>query len=172
MIHDAWVAAYWAFDEPLRHNEYRSRALIESAVNRPMQSAFGMEIHPTILDKAAALFHSLITNHPFTNGNKRTAVVTIDLYLLANDYCLVLGELEMYQLAKQTAQHNERGISSEEILKTIAAKLKSSAVPLSKIGGSKELDELKIFMIGKRKRIRQIFTFTAIVDGLKLNWAP
>jgi len=39
-------------------------------------------------EKAAALFHSLIANHPFENGNKRTAVIALELFLSANSVLL------------------------------------------------------------------------------------
>ena len=39
-------------------------------------------------EKAAALFHSLIANHPFGNGNKRTAVIALELFLSANSVLL------------------------------------------------------------------------------------
>ncbi|MBI2819778.1 MAG: type II toxin-antitoxin system death-on-curing family toxin, partial [Acidobacteria bacterium] len=104
MIHDGVVAQFWAFDEPIQPQEYRDQKLLDSAVHRPFQTAFGKDIHRTIIDKAAALFHSLITNHPFTNGNKRTAVIAADMFLLANGYWLWLSADEIYQLAKETAR--------------------------------------------------------------------
>jgi death-on-curing protein len=106
IIHDGIVAELWAFDEPVQAREYRDQALLDSAVNRPFQTALGKDIHRSVLDKAAALFHSLITNHPFANGNKRSAVIAVDMFLLANGYWLVLEPGEMYKLAKETAQHN------------------------------------------------------------------
>lgn len=47
--------------------------LLDSAINRPQQSAFGEDAYPTIFTKAAALFESLAKNHAFHNANKRTA---------------------------------------------------------------------------------------------------
>lgn len=50
----------------------RDHALLESAVVRPRTSAFGEEAYPTLFLKAAVLLHSIIKNHPFVDGNKRT----------------------------------------------------------------------------------------------------
>src|SRR5665648_352499 len=50
-----------------------SQSLLESAVYRLQQSAFGKDAYPTIIEKAAALFESLGQNHSFHNANKRTA---------------------------------------------------------------------------------------------------
>jgi death-on-curing protein len=62
----------------------RDRHLLESAVARPLASAFGEDAYPTIYEKAAALMHSLILNHPFMDGNKRTATVAVVLFLKEN----------------------------------------------------------------------------------------
>jgi death on curing protein len=53
----------------------RDVELLQSAVQRPAASAFGQDAYPTLREKVAALAHSLARNHPFTDGNKRTAVV-------------------------------------------------------------------------------------------------
>ncbi len=49
--------------------------LLEAAVYRPTASAFGEDAYSTLREKTAALLHSLARNHPFTDGNKRTAAV-------------------------------------------------------------------------------------------------
>ncbi|MFA5786259.1 MAG: type II toxin-antitoxin system death-on-curing family toxin [Actinomycetota bacterium] len=51
------------------------RGLLESALARPQQTVFGEDAYPSIHEKAAALMESLIRNHPFLDGNKRTAVI-------------------------------------------------------------------------------------------------
>ena len=107
-------------DEPVGPHEPRDQGLLASAVARPFQSAFGEEPYKTIFEKGAVLFHSLIANHPFHNGNKRTAVLALDHFLLANGWCLILDDRsEMYSLAKETASYRERGISHNDILKHI-----------------------------------------------------
>lgn len=53
----------------------RDSALLEAAVARPQASAFGADAYPTLPEKVAALFHSIARNHPYTDGNKRTATV-------------------------------------------------------------------------------------------------
>jgi death-on-curing protein len=55
--------------------QVRDFALLDAAIARPAASAFGGDAYPTLEEKVAALFHSLLRNHPFTNGNKRTATV-------------------------------------------------------------------------------------------------
>src|ERR1041385_4253608 len=71
------VVQLWPGSEPVRANDRRDRGMIESAVARPFHSAFRQDAYPTLVEKAAALFHSLISNHPFHDGNKRTAVLAL-----------------------------------------------------------------------------------------------
>ena len=58
----------------------RDTRLLESAVYRPMATFGGQELYPDIFDKASALIHSLISNHPFFDGNKRTSYESIPLF--------------------------------------------------------------------------------------------
>jgi len=60
--------------------------LLNSAVNRPLQTMFGASLYPDIFEKAVALFESLAKNHPFHNGNKRTAFCAMTYFLYINDY--------------------------------------------------------------------------------------
>jgi death on curing protein len=57
---------------------------LEAAAARPAASAFGADAYPTLRDKAAVLFHSIVRNHPFRDGNKRTATVALIFMLYAN----------------------------------------------------------------------------------------
>lgn len=62
----------------------RDMGLLEAAAARPMQSVFGEDAYPTLPEKAAALVHSLARNHPFADGNKRTAAVAAIFMLHVN----------------------------------------------------------------------------------------
>ena len=75
----------------------RDLGLIQSAIARPQASFGGEDLYPTILDKAAALFHSLIFNHAFVDGNKRTALTTTARFLYVNGYELVVEEKELIE---------------------------------------------------------------------------
>lgn len=63
----------------------KDKALLDSSLNRPKQSVFGNDAYKTIYDKATALFHSLIKNHVFHNGNKRTALIVLVVFLQINE---------------------------------------------------------------------------------------
>lgn len=83
----------------------RELGLLESAVMRPRATFGGQELYPGVFAKAAALFHALIHNHAFVDGNKRTAVVAMGLFLQQNQFRLVVDnqKLEAFTLSVITA---------------------------------------------------------------------
>lgn len=66
----------------------RDIGLVESAVGRPQATYDGIDLHENIFDKAAALLQSLLKNHPFVDGNKRTALTSAGIFLNSNGYKL------------------------------------------------------------------------------------
>lgn len=63
----------------------RDLGLLESAVHRPSAAMYGQEAYPDVFGKAAALLQSLAVNHPFVDGNKRTAWTCSMVFLALND---------------------------------------------------------------------------------------
>ncbi len=57
---------------------------LESALAHPRMTFGGQDLYPTIVEKAAALGFSLIQNHPFVDGNKRTAHAAMETFLVLN----------------------------------------------------------------------------------------
>ena len=66
----------------------RDEGLLESAVYRPQASFGGHDFYPDLFSKTAALGHSLISNHPFVDGNKRVGFEAMRLMLRLNGYDL------------------------------------------------------------------------------------
>ena len=66
----------------------RDVGLLQSAAARPKATFGGDELYPDIFSKAAALMESLARNHPFLDGNKRTAVTATGLFLQINGLLL------------------------------------------------------------------------------------
>ncbi len=64
----------------------RDMGALESAVAQPQMTFDGDELYPTIVEKASALGFSLIQNHPFADGNKRTGHAAMETFLVVNDY--------------------------------------------------------------------------------------
>ena len=57
-----------------------------SAVAQPRVTFEGRDLHPTVADKAAALCFSIISNHPFVDGNKRAGHAAMETFLVLNGY--------------------------------------------------------------------------------------
>lgn len=72
---------------------------LESAIMRPQSSFGGEDLHTDLFDKTAAIMHSLVLNHPFVDGNKRTATVTSVVFLELNGYQLLVGNDELIEMA-------------------------------------------------------------------------
>lgn len=64
----------------------RDLGLVDSACHRPQATVFSADAYPTLLEKAAALLHSLTNNHPFLDGNKRTAWLSTVVFLRLNGH--------------------------------------------------------------------------------------
>jgi death on curing protein len=76
----------------------RDRGLLESALAQPKMAFGGKDIHKTIFDKAAAYGFHICNNHPFVDGNKRVALVLMDLFLQKNGWAIIATEEETYSM--------------------------------------------------------------------------
>jgi len=59
-----------------------SLAALQSAVAQPQMMFGGEDLYPTVVDKAATIAFSIVNNHPFMDGNKRTAHAAAQVFLL------------------------------------------------------------------------------------------
>jgi death-on-curing protein len=59
---------------------------LESALLQPRMTFGGEDLHPTLAEKAAALAFSIIRNHPFIDGNKRTGHAAMEIFLILNGH--------------------------------------------------------------------------------------
>ena len=82
----------------------RDSGALESAINRPYQTFDQKELYPDPIEKAAAIFESLISNHPFIDGNKRTAYVLMRLTLLENNLDFQADQNERYDFVLMAAK--------------------------------------------------------------------
>lgn len=92
----------------------RDLGLIQSAIARPQASFGGVDLYPGIIDKASALFHSLIFNHAFADGNKRTALTSTARFLHLNGYDLNAQQKELIDFPLKV---ENKHLSFEEIAK-------------------------------------------------------
>ena len=82
----------------------RDQGLLDSALAQPQATFGGKLLHPTLADQAAAYLYHLSRNHPFIDGNKRTAFGVMDAFIEVNGYRLTLTDDEAYELTMQVAQ--------------------------------------------------------------------
>jgi death on curing protein len=73
-IHNILVEWFANTEDPVSPPGVRDRPLLESAAARPDHTVGQKPAYTDEFERAAALFHSLINNHPFHNGNKRACV--------------------------------------------------------------------------------------------------
>lgn len=78
----------------------RDEGLLESALAQPQATFSGKFLHATIDEQAAAYLYHLAKNHPFLDGNKRTAFAVMDTFLRVNSYTLTLTNEEAYTLVQ------------------------------------------------------------------------
>ncbi|MEG4939385.1 type II toxin-antitoxin system death-on-curing family toxin [Microcoleus sp. F4-D5] len=92
----------------------RDEGLLESALAQPQATFGGQFLHPTISEKAAAYLYHIAMNHPFIDGNKRTAFAVTDTFLRLNGCGLNLTDDRAYDLVMRVA----RGTMTKEELTT------------------------------------------------------
>ena len=74
----------------------RDEGLLESALAQPQATFGGQFLHPTISEQAAAYLYHIAMNHPFIDGNKRTAFAVTDTFLRLNGCALNLTDDRAY----------------------------------------------------------------------------
>ncbi len=105
------MTTYLSITEVLHINEgfvgpdqLRDLGLLDAAVMRPQSSAFGADAFPSLHDKAAALLHGLARNHPFVDGNKRTAWSATAVIYLVNGYSVPVQANDVVSLMLDAAE--------------------------------------------------------------------
>ena len=78
----------------------------------PFQTFGGQELYPSLLDKAARLCYGLAKNHPFRDGNKRSAVHSMLVFLYINEIELEYTQLELEEMIIAVADNR---MSSDEL---------------------------------------------------------
>ena len=62
----------------------RDMGMLDSALEAPFQTFDGKDLYPALIQKAARLGHSLVSNHPFVDSNKRIGIHTMLVFLAIN----------------------------------------------------------------------------------------
>lgn len=107
-IHDSMIDLYGG------SHGIRDLHLLQSALARPQSTFSGEDLYHGIFDKAAALFHSLMFNHAFVDGNKRTTFTSTARFLWLNGYEISAKDNEIVDFALRVENLH---LSIEEIAK-------------------------------------------------------
>ncbi|MDP3962496.1 MAG: Fic family protein [bacterium] len=91
------------YGEPIPPFDTRYPDKLESCLQTPFQTFNRKSLYPTFEGKAAMLFYLMVKNHPFQNGNKRVAVVTLYYFLRSNHRKLKVSNIKLYEFAKEVA---------------------------------------------------------------------
>ena len=86
----------------------RDIGLVESAISAPQASFYGKDQYESVFNKAAVYLHRIAMNHPFVDGNKRTAITSAGVFLSDNGYKIKVkkGMIEKFVI-KVVKQHLE-----------------------------------------------------------------
>ena len=78
--------------------------LLDAAVARPRSRAFGTDAYPTLSLKAAALLHSVVTNHALVDGNKRLGLLAVAVFLDLNGEPVTLEDDDVFRIVMAVAE--------------------------------------------------------------------
>lgn len=59
----------------------RDEGLLDSALEQPLQTFSGMDLYPSVIEKACRYAFGIVSDHPFLDGNKRTGAALLGAYL-------------------------------------------------------------------------------------------
>jgi len=104
-IHWQLVKDFAGSRDPVDPPGIRSDDLLHSAMSRARTSLGAVLKYPTAPMAGAALLHSMVLNHPFHNGNKRTALVSLLVFLDKNNWSLRCAEDDLYDFVLSVASH-------------------------------------------------------------------
>jgi death-on-curing protein len=97
-----------AYNDPFEIMSFNG---LMSALAAPRRSAFGVEMFPTLAEKAGALVYALVQNHPFWDGNKRIATAALRLFLGRNGVALTASDANLEAFTTSIARGALRGES-------------------------------------------------------------
>jgi death-on-curing family protein len=105
LIHDCLADDMVSTGDPISPVGIRDEGLLESALFRPQSGYEGFRKYPTVETSAAALMYAISGNHAFHNGNKRSALVALLVFLDRYNISLTCSEDELFKLSMSLAKH-------------------------------------------------------------------
>ena len=81
----------------------RDEGYLQSALGRPFSTFGGEDLYTNAFQKAAAILESILKNHPFIDGNKRTGFFTCGSILMSYNWRIVTNNTEAYDFVVKVA---------------------------------------------------------------------
>jgi len=97
---------------------------LSSLVSLPQQDFFGMSPYPSFESKVGIIFIKLIKLHCFEDGNKRTAVLTLQILCNANDYQITFSDEELAAWTIEIAKTADSDLKYDDIYKKLESHIK------------------------------------------------
>lgn len=98
-----YAATHLTHNEPIPSFDTRYTEKLEAVLASPQTQIGGTLVHPSMSRQAAVLFYEIIKQHPFLNGNKRIACVSLMVFLSLNNAWLKTSWRELYDIAVTVA---------------------------------------------------------------------
>ncbi len=96
------------YGEPIPPFDTRYPEKLESCLKTPFQTFNKKSLYQTFETKASILFYLMIKNHPFQNGNKRVAVLTLIYFLVQNGRKLKVDNKILYEFSREIASSDPK----------------------------------------------------------------
>lgn len=113
-------------DEFVLSSGIRDESLLISAVNSPFQTFMGSDLYLSIYDKSAQLCYGIANNHPFTDGNKRTALHSMYVYLIINGFDITATQPDVENMIINVAAGNMTNTELAQWLRENTVKIDAS----------------------------------------------
>lgn len=103
---------FMTWNEPIPSFGSRFPNVLESCLKVPFQTYARKNLYRRLTGKAAILFYLMVKNHPFQNGNKRIAVMTLFFLLYKNGKWLDISNKQLYRVAVGVAESKSKSKDS------------------------------------------------------------
>lgn len=106
---------FMTWSEPIPSFGSRFPNILESCLKVPFQTFERKNLYKRLTGKGAMLFYLMVKNHPFQNGNKRIAIMTLLFFLYKNGKWLNIDNNQLYNVAVGVAKSRPR--SKDKIIR-------------------------------------------------------
>ncbi len=122
---------FFDYEEPIPEFGTRFPDRLESCLSTPFQKWNKKSLYTGIVGKGAILFYLMVKNHPFQNGNKRIAVMTLLYFLARNNKWLKVSNDDLYEFAREVA--SSESSDKDKIVKSVRSFIRKNMIPLPQI---------------------------------------